>query len=74
MRSELGFVPHYTAEETLREFAGAQRLQKYMPETLAMTYDEERLRDTIDRRQRARSRQEMDMAKTGDGAEEGESR
>ncbi len=71
MRSELGFVPHYTAEETLREFAGAQRLQKYMPETLAMTYDEERLRDTIDRRQRARSRQEMDMAKTGDGAEEG---
>ena len=32
MRSELNFVPQYTAEEALREFAGDQRLRRYMPE------------------------------------------
>jgi UDP-glucose 4-epimerase len=54
MREDLGFVPHYTAEEALREFAGEQRLQRYMPESAALAYDEERLRDTIERRKRSR--------------------
>ena len=54
MREDLGFVPHYTAEEALREFAGEQRLRRYMPESAAMAYDEERLRDTLERRKRAR--------------------
>jgi UDP-glucose 4-epimerase len=54
MRDELGFVPHYTAEEALREFAGEQRLRRYMPESAALAYDEERLRDTLERRRRAR--------------------
>ena len=54
MRDELGFVPRYTAEEALREFAGEQRLRRYMPEAAALSYDEERLRDTIERRRRAK--------------------
>ena len=54
MHQELGFTPHYTAEEALREFAGDQRLRRYMPESVAMAYDEQRLRDTIERRRRAR--------------------
>ncbi len=54
MREDLGFVPHYTAEEALREFAGEQRLRRYMPESVALAYDEERLRDTLERRKRAR--------------------
>jgi UDP-glucose 4-epimerase len=54
MREDLGFVPSYTAEEALREFAGEQRLRRYMPESAAMAYDEERLRDTIERRNRSR--------------------
>jgi UDP-glucose 4-epimerase len=54
MREDLGFVPRYTAEEALREFAGQQRLRRYMPESAALAYDEERLRDTIERRKRAR--------------------
>lgn len=54
MRTELGFTPTYTAEEALREFAGEQRLRRYGPESVAMAYDEERLRDTIERRRRAR--------------------
>lgn len=57
MREELGFTPRYTAEEALREFAGQQRLRKYIPESAALAYDEERLRDTLERRRRLRSRQ-----------------
>jgi UDP-glucose 4-epimerase len=57
MREELGYVPQYTAEEALREFAGEQRLRRYLPESVAMAYDEERLRDTIERRRRARDLQ-----------------
>ncbi len=57
MREELCFTPRYTSEEALREFAGQQRLRKYAPESAALAYDEERLRDTIDRRRRMRTRQ-----------------
>lgn len=57
MREELGFTPHYTAEEALREFAAKQRLRRYLPESKALAYDEERLRDTLERRRRARERQ-----------------
>jgi len=57
MREELGFYPHYTAEEALREFAGQQRKRRYLPESAALAYDEKRLRDTIERRRRARERQ-----------------
>ena len=32
MRAELGFDPVYTAEEALREFAGEQRMRRYVPE------------------------------------------
>jgi UDP-glucose 4-epimerase len=54
MREELKFYPAYTAEEALREFAGKQRLRHYVPESVALAYDEERLRDTLERRKRAR--------------------
>jgi UDP-glucose 4-epimerase len=54
MHNELGFVPQYTAEEALREFAGEQRLRGYMPEAAVLAYDEERLRDTLERRRRTR--------------------
>ena len=57
MREELGFTPHYTSDEALREFAGKQRVSQYLPESQALAYDEERLRDTIERRRRARMRQ-----------------
>lgn len=54
MRDDLQFTPRYTAEEALREFASKQRLRRYLPESAALAYDEERLRDTIERRRRAR--------------------
>jgi hypothetical protein len=57
MREELEFTPQYTSEEALREFAAQQRLRKYMPESAALALDEERLRDTIERRRRAREAQ-----------------
>jgi UDP-glucose 4-epimerase len=58
MQEEMGFVPAYTAEETLREFAGQLRLKKYKQEKPDLTYDEERLRDTIERRRRLREQSE----------------
>jgi hypothetical protein len=54
MRTGLKFEPHYTAEEALREFAAQQRLRHYLPEAAARAYDEDRLRDTMERRRRAR--------------------
>lgn len=60
MRTELNFVPDYTAEEALREFAGEQRMRRYQPESAELSYDEERLRDTIERRRRARERETTD--------------
>jgi UDP-glucose 4-epimerase len=57
MEEELDFAPHYTAEEALREFAGLRRdLNADGIDDLA--YDAERLRDTIERRRRARARTE----------------
>jgi UDP-glucose 4-epimerase len=54
MHEDLQFTPQYTAEEALREFAAKQRVRRYVPESAALAYDEERLRDTIERRRRSR--------------------
>jgi len=57
MQTELDFVPQYTAEEALREFAGLRR--HHDPDSLDdLAFDAERLKDTIERRRRARSRSE----------------
>jgi UDP-glucose 4-epimerase len=60
MERELGFTPQYTAEEALREFAAQQRLRRYLPEAAVRAYDEDRLRDTLERRRRARARGQSD--------------
>ncbi|MGB8646197.1 MAG: NAD-dependent epimerase/dehydratase family protein [Anaerolineae bacterium] len=54
MRTMLQFVPQYTAVEALREFASQQRLRQYLPESVMRASEEERLRDTVERRRRAR--------------------
>ena len=59
MRETMGFIPTYTAEEALREFAGHLRLEKYKSDLVDMTYDEERLRDTLERRRRIRQQQDL---------------
>lgn len=56
MQTEMHFVPQYTAEATLREFASQQRLRRYLPEAMTRAYEEQRLRDTLERRYRARSK------------------
>jgi nucleoside-diphosphate-sugar epimerase len=56
MRQEMGFTPHYTAEEALREFAGHQRMTPYRKESAGLVYDEERLKDTLERRKRLSQR------------------
>lgn len=62
MREELEFTPQYTAEEALREFAAQQRMRQYVPEASALAFDEQRLRDTIERRKRARQLAEQQAA------------
>ncbi len=56
MRDELQFTPQYTPEETVRELASQQRLRKLFGKKSADALDEDRLRDTIQRRKRARTR------------------
>ncbi len=55
MKEVMEFTPEYTAEEALREFAGERRARRYMPEKSPLAYDEERLRDIIERRRRMRA-------------------
>jgi UDP-glucose 4-epimerase len=57
MREEMGFIPQYTAEEALREFASQQRLGKYKPEEPVSAKDEELLRDIMERRRRMKEQQ-----------------
>lgn len=54
MREDMKFSPAYTAEEALREFAGYLRLKKFRPDKPDLAFDEERLRDTLERRRRQR--------------------
>ncbi len=63
MESELGFTPQYSADETLREFASQNRLRQYMPASLTRQQEEQRLRETIERRRRLRERAEIKPAK-----------
>jgi UDP-glucose 4-epimerase len=67
MREAFGYAPQYTAEEALREFAGEQRLRRYTPDAAALAYDEERLRDTIERRRRSREAQSGPQGVAGEG-------
>jgi UDP-glucose 4-epimerase len=57
MREEMGFMPAYTAVEALREFIGPHHAEADGASAGALAYDEERLRDTIERRRRLRDRQ-----------------
>jgi len=56
MQNELGFSPQYTAEEALREFTGYKRSKTHPKNEDTLTFDEERLRDTLERRQRQKER------------------
>jgi UDP-glucose 4-epimerase len=62
MHTTLGFIPQYTAEESLREFAGMHRSGRLLPESRSLTLDEERLRDTIERRRRIRKQKSADLS------------
>lgn len=54
MREEFGFEPRYTAEDALREFAEQNRMRHYLPQSAILARSEERLRTTLELRQRAR--------------------
>jgi len=56
MREDLDFTPAYTAVSALREFAARRRLAHYTSDGGKLAQDEELLRDTIERRRRARQK------------------
>jgi len=66
MRREFSFFHSYTAQEALREFAGEQRLRRYITGEPALEYDQERLKDTLERRHREREKvQKSELDKEG---------
>ena len=67
MREEMRFIPQYTAEEALREFASQQRQGKYMSEETAKALDEERLRDILERRRRMREQRVVSSDESNEG-------
>jgi UDP-glucose 4-epimerase len=72
MRDELGFEPRYTAEETLREFAERNRLDRYQTGSTSLALEEERLQDVIERRRRAREQQTQPDAGAAEGGDTNE--
>jgi UDP-glucose 4-epimerase len=54
MNDALGFTPQYTAVETLQQFAKDRRMKPYLSGPDALNQDEERLREIMAQRQRAR--------------------
>ena len=68
MREDLAFEPHYTAEETLQQFAEQNRMRTYLPQSAILARSEEHLRDIIEQRQQVRERQVATTA-TGEGAD-----
>ncbi len=60
METELGFTPQYSMEETLRAFATFKRARHTTADDDdALELDKERLRHTLERRQRQRARREQ---------------
>lgn len=57
MRDVLQFTPQYTPEETVREFSAQQRVRKLLGKKSRETFEQDRLRDTIQRRKRLRERE-----------------
>jgi UDP-glucose 4-epimerase len=54
MKSDFKFTPEYTAEEALREYASTLRTRHFRPDSKALDFDTDRLRDTLERRRRVR--------------------
>jgi UDP-glucose 4-epimerase len=72
MRAELGFVPRYTADETLREFAARLRLGRYRTGSISLAQDEVQMRELLERRRRNRARQSPADANLEEGQQDDE--
>lgn len=57
MRQELGFVPRYTAGETLREFATQLQMGRYRTGSISLAQDADHMQEVIVRRRRTREHQ-----------------
>ncbi|MBI4675571.1 MAG: NAD-dependent epimerase/dehydratase family protein [Chloroflexi bacterium] len=57
MRDVLQFTPQYTPEETVREFSSQQRVRKLLGKKSREAFEQNRLRDTLQRRKRSRERE-----------------
>ena len=66
MHEIMEFVPRYTSEEALRELAGLHHRSRFIPGSASLALDEERLRDTIERRRRVRIQQTSNLTELGE--------
>jgi UDP-glucose 4-epimerase len=72
MREELGLVPRYTADETLRQFAARLRLGRYRTGSVSLAQDEVQMRELIERRRRNRARQNLPNVGLEEGPQDDE--
>ena len=71
MREELGFAPRHSAADALREFAEYQHTSPLQPGPLKLARDEERLRDQIEQRRRARTPETAPGTGSREGGQDG---
>jgi UDP-glucose 4-epimerase len=70
MQEELGFEPHYTAEETVRQFAELSHMGRHALGPASMAREEEQLRAILDQRRRSCEQQDLPAVSTEEGTED----
>lgn len=70
MQEELGFEPHYTAEDTVRQLAERSQMSRHALGPASMAREEEQLRTILDQRRRAREEQSLTEVITEEGTED----
>jgi UDP-glucose 4-epimerase len=70
MREELGFEPHYTAEETVRQLAEQSGLDRHALGSAGMVREEAQLRTILDQRRRSREQQALTELSTEEETED----
>jgi UDP-glucose 4-epimerase len=68
MKRDFRYIPRYSAEETLREFAEQKRIGRFNREQASLSFNEEHLRATLERRRREREEMNgIETAQDGSG-------
>lgn len=70
MQEDLGFVPLYTAEETVRQLGEHSQMDRHALGPASMAHEEEQLRTVLDQRRRSREQQPLTTVSAEEGTED----